>query len=1244
MTVGCSYLTVVAAVGIATHNMLVTAISLVSLVLLIVLALLLSAWLSAPVDEASRRIADLTLLQKISTQLGAARSPQEVAAIVADGVKRLSGAEDVRVFAYDAEHDALTPIWAHSHKRYEASFGVPPRRNGLTAQAARSGQILVVNAPAQHPLYRNYVGDWPLRAIASVPFVRAGRTLAVMNVASVAAPHQFTPPEISALQILAEQAALALENAYLYQDLEKRIETRTAELARRVDQLDLISHVGRFITLLRTPESLLPTIADLIRAAFDFYAVQIMMIDAESGELCLVALSSVETKAPSAPLERWPLGRGLAGCAASSGKVVVVNDVSKDPRYLPDPALPQTRSEMSLPLLIADRVIGVLDLESEQPEAFRTGDENVFLTLANQIAVAIHNADLFRAEAEARRAADKLREVGQIVGSTLELSEVLERILHSLQAVLRYDSASVLLLEGDALQVEAVRGFPEPQRVLGFRIPLTVFPLDRQIIESAAPLILRDVHDSPEWRAQDVPGTEQIRGWMGIPLIASGKVIGLLAIDSYRVGEYNALHLPLATAFANQVSIAVENARLFAELRQRAQQLATLNELGRIVFGELDAVNILHTLCRQLKSVVPLDAFYASLYHADSGRLSFPVRYEDGVYQPPDEGPLENFPWSARVIASRQPLCVLRSQEELVEEIERRRRAGDDQPVSASMLFAPLLVGAEILGVISVQSNTLQAYTDTDLKLLVGTAQQTAIALHNAELYHQAQLARAEAEQANRLKSEFLANMSHELRTPLNSIINFAYLLSMGSEGPLNPDQEDLINRIAEAGRHLLNLINDFLDLAKIEAGRLELYIEEVHLPPLIDDVLSTAAGLLRGKPVELRCEIAQPLPSVRADRTRIRQVLLNLLSNAAKFTESGHITLRASAGNGWVTLSVADSGIGMAPEDIPRAFADFVQLDGGLARRAGGTGLGLPISKRFVEMHGGRIWAESQPGRGSTFYFTLPCFEASSTPAETPPPAEQPDTSQTSPPCVLIIDDDPQACEMVASQLTHGYNVLALNDSRCAVEKVRQIRPDVVVLDVMMPHQDGWEVLKTLKSDAETQSVPVVICSVLRETSLAMSLGASDYLVKPVTPQDVQRVMSRYAPAGGRILAVDDDPNALDILQRLLGGAAYQVIAAQNGQAGLQAARRQLPDVIVLDLIMPDLSGFDVLAELRQDEKLADVPVVIVTAKDLSPQERQQLQASATVLLQKGQYSSEEINQTIRRALARRPLGGVHD
>ncbi|MBA3531638.1 MAG: response regulator [Ardenticatenales bacterium] len=575
---------------------------------------------------------------------------------------------------------------------------------------------------------------------------------------------------------------------------------------------------------------------------------------------------------------------------------------------------------------------------------------------------------------------------------------------------------------------------------------------------------------------------------------------------------------------------------------------------------------------------------------------------------------------------------------------DSRYRPEKRLPLTRSELALPLRIGKEVLGVLDLESKHLNAFKRDDVRVLQTLADQIAVAIHNANLYRGqadlsrvAELARGEAEEANRLKSQFLANMSHELRTPLNSIINFAYLLMMGVEGDLTEGQEDLLRRIEDAGQHLLGLINDILDLAKIEAGRLELFFEEVAVQEIVDGVLSTAQALVHKKPIALHCEVPADLPFVWADRTRVRQVLLNLLSNAAKFTEEGSITVRAWVDEGGVTVSVQDTGVGIVEEDLPKVFAEFVQVDGSLTRQVGGTGLGLPISKRFVELHGGTMEVKSEPGVGSTFFFTLPHLAPT---APTAPVQSNAEESKVREARVLIIDDDPVVWETISQHLAPGYQVLKVSDSRQVLEQARTLQPDVVVLDVMMPHKDGWEVLQALKEDPLTEHIPVVVCSILREQQLALSLQANDYLIKPVDRKSLQRVIEQFVPPGGKVLAVDDDPNALEIVRRMLDGLTYHVSTAPDGPSGLEAAFAQEPDVIVLDLMMPGLSGFEVLAKLRMDERTAHLPVVVLSAKDLTMTEQEQLRAEATTFLQKGQFTPEEFNQTVRRAVARNSQG----
>ncbi|MFN3929516.1 MAG: ATP-binding protein, partial [Thermoflexus sp.] len=462
-------------------------------------------------------------------------------------------------------------------------------------------------------------------------------------------------------------------------------------------------------------------------------------------------------------------------------------------------------------------------------------------------------------------------------------------------------------------------------------------------------------------------------------------------------------------------------------------------------------------------------------------------------------------------------------------------------PATRAEMALPLIVGDRVLGALTIQADRLYAFTPEDLTVLSIVADNLAVALQNAMLYEEQKRTAERLRELDRLKTQFIANMSHELRTPLNSIIGFSRVILKGIDGPLTEAQRQDLTAIYNAGQHLLGLINDILDLSKIEAGRMELHFAEVDMREIIRGVMSTAVGLTRDKPIELRQEVPEDLPPVWADAQRARQILLNLVSNAAKFTDQGFIAIRAWADESFVTISVQDTGIGIPKEKQEEIFQEFTQVESGTTRRYGGTGLGLAIARRLVELMGGRIWVESEVGKGSTFFFTLPR-------AHPQLPAEH----RSGHPVVLCVDDDPNVIILYRRYLEkHGFQVVGLTDAQDVLEVVRQVRPDVITLDIMMPHKDGWTILQELKSDPETRGIPVIICSIVDERGRGFSLGAAEYLVKPFTEEElleaIQRVDGRPGPL--KVLVIDDSEADRQLIRRVLerlGG--YQVLEASGG------------------------------------------------------------------------------------------------
>jgi PAS domain S-box-containing protein len=502
--------------------------------------------------------------------------------------------------------------------------------------------------------------------------------------------------------------------------------------------------------------------------------------------------------------------------------------------------------------------------------------------------------------------------------------------------------------------------------------------------------------------------------------------------------------------------------------------------------------------------------------------------------------------------------------------------------------------------------------------------------------------ARDEAEAATAAKSEFLANMSHELRTPLNAIIGLTEMLIEDAEDDGVDDHLEPLGRVKRAGTHLLHLINEILDLSKIEAGRMEMVDEQVELGPLLADVVHTAETLATQNSNHLVIDVDDDLGQIRGDTVRVRQIALNLVSNACKFTEAGTVTIRAGRERGAdgeeLHFAVEDSGIGISDEQIDRLFRDFSQADSSMSRRFGGTGLGLAISRRLARMMGGDIEVESTIGVGSTFTMVLPYRAAAPAAADLARTADTGDLVGEGA-TVLVIDDDATSRDLVRRVLAaEGFDVISAGGATEGLERARAIHPDLITLDVVMPDTDGWDLLRELKADPHLSTVPVVMLTVVDEPAKGFALGASDYLSKPLRRDELRAVLARHATADrpARILVVEDDVPTREVLRRSIGEMGWSVAEAGNGREGLERFAEQRPDLILLDLMMPEMDGFEFLSELRFRPGGETIPVVVMTAAELTDADRAVLRGGAATVLAKPAHAIEELPVELRSLLQR--------
>jgi adenylate cyclase len=502
--------------------------------------------------------------------------------------------------------------------------------------------------------------------------------------------------------------------------------------------------------------------------------------------------------------------------------------------------------------------------------------------------------------------------------------------------------------------------------------------------------------------------------------------------------------------------------------------------------------------------------------------------------------------------------------------------------------------------------------------------------------------AREQAEQASRIKSQFLASMSHELRTPLNAIIGYSEILQ---EDVVDLGRDNLVSdlkKIEDAGRHLLRLINDILDLSKVEAGRMDVFIEDVEIVPLLEEVRAIIAPLADKNSNVTEFRMAEDLGTMRTDRTKLKQSLLNILSNASKFTDNGRLTLvadRFESNRPMVRFAISDTGIGMTEAQLGRLFEAFSQADASTTKKYGGTGLGLAITRHFCQLLGGDVTVSSRPGEGSTFTITLP--DRPSTPtqlklADVPIQSGELDDAPT----VLVVDDDPAARDLLTANLkSTGYRLVQAANGEEALRLARTIRPDAITLDVIMPKPNGWEVLSALKADANLRDIPVIIVTVLSDRGIGLSLGAVDVLTKPVDRARLTSLIHSLLRRDGPVLVVEDDAGAREMIRQTIEKMGLLVAEAVDGRRALAwLGDHPAPAMIVLDLIMPEMDGFEVLDALAAHAQWREIPVIVITAKQLTAAEHERLLRQAQKVIAKGSASRLDIAAAISAAVRRRP------
>jgi signal transduction histidine kinase/DNA-binding response OmpR family regulator len=717
----------------------------------------------------------------------------------------------------------------------------------------------------------------------------------------------------------------------------------------------------------------------------------------------------------------------------------------------------------------------------------------------------------------------------------------------------------------------------------------------------------------------DVTKAQPPKSMVYLPLIAADRILGVLSIQSFKKNAYTEQHLALLENLAAYTTIALDNANAYLKINQqehlvseRAAELVTINRISQALVSQLDKDRLIQFVGEEVRELFHAPIAYVCLLDRANMMLEFPYTFGESAQPRPYGVGL-----TSQIIRTAEPLLIN-------EDIDRKRATMGIEQVgrsSASYLGVPISSGGQVIGVISVQSVDQEGrFTEADQRLLTTVATAVGVAFYNAQLFEEARQARASAEQADAAKSSFLSTVSHELRTPLTSVLGFAKIIRRRLEDRLFPLIPEDDRKIAQAktqvlenlgvvvseGERLTKLIDDVLDLAKIEAGKFTWNMSKVSIEDVIQRAVAATSSLFEAKKLRLIEEIEPFLPQITGDQDRLIQVVINLISNAVKFTDAGSITCSAHAKDGELIVSVKDSGIGISPADQPKVFERFKQVGDTLTDKPKGTGLGLPICKEIVEYHGGRIWVESEPGHGSTFSFTLPVSESAEQ-LELLPVRRSVDiealvrqlrervgTHKTQIKSVLVVDDDQNIRSLLHQELTEaGYTVRLAEDGRKALTLIREEIPGLVILDVMMPEMNGFDVAAVLKNDPATMHIPIIILSIVEDKERGFRLGVDRYLTKPIDTASLFHEIDTLLDQGKskkKVMVVDEDASTVRTLTDVLQARGYHVVES-NGSELVSKAVLSKPDIIILNSL---LSSNESVRALRFEKGMENVLFLI--------------------------------------------------
>jgi PAS domain S-box-containing protein len=1146
-------------------------------------------------DETAQRNAELAIINSVQDGIASKLDVHAIYELVGEKLRQIFPNADVTVGRYDPVTDIATGEYVIEHGKRTPIDAFKVDGIGFIGELVRHPHTQVINENMEQALKEHgsfvITGTSMPKSFVNVPLVIGGVLQGLLELQDMDRESAFSESDVRLLETIANSVSIALENARLFDETSQR----NAELA-------IINAVQDGLASKLEIESIIDLVGKKLGEIFpDMDVVQINLYDKLADLIHIPYCMEKGERHEHESRKPW----GIRKLVLASRQAVVNNGPQDEGRLLelakkygvgemvnPLIAGEAPKSVLFVPLLVGDQVRGIISLQSMAREnAFPDSTVQLLGTLASSMSVALENARLFdeteRLLDESRKKEEELstiNTVSQAVASELELASLIELIGVQVRKIFKADIAYLALYdkEKDLIEFPYLFGDTLPPLKMGDGIV-------SQIIQQRKPLLINSDKGWEEAGIHKRVGKRSM-SFLGVPILVGTRAIGAISVQStQKAGRFDEADQHLLSTIAANVGAAIENARLFAEVARQKEYFETFFQYSPAAVVVVDFDGKVISWNPAAQTLFGYTAQEAIGHDVDSLVANDPrVEAEARMYTKKFTGEL------GRV------------------EVKGTRTRKDGSLVDVEVKGLPIAVEGKMVGLLVI-------YHDIS----------------------EIEQARRAAEEANQAKSAFLANMSHELRTPLNAIIGFTRIVRRKGEEALPGKQLENLDKVLVSAEHLLGLINTILDIAKIEAGRMELQLSDFNLGSLVEGVLATSQPL--AKPgVQLLSSLPPKLPQMHSDEEKIRQVLLNLLSNAAKFTHEGSIRVNGELKGEMISLAVQDTGIGIAPENLAKIFEEFQQADNTTTREYGGTGLGLSISRSLAKLLGGDLTVASVEGQGSTFTLTLPMRLGPAVAVtndgkeEIAAPSLDPDK-----PIVLVIDDQPDMFHILQQNLGDaGYQVVGALSGEEGIEKARSLHPFAITLDIMMPRKDGWQVLYELKNDAETKSIPVIILTIVDNKPMGFRLGASDYLVKPLSEKSVLDALERLAKSNGgvhphKLLVVDDDPKVADLVQQTLEGEDFVIETSGDGAQALSHILLSKPDAILLDLLMPRMDGFQFIEELQKHPQLRAIPIIVLTAKSLSNEEQAALENSVAKIIKKQGLGSETLIKEIHQIVS---------